>query len=96
MKQEDKPCFYLYIQKRLLEKKELNPNKELSMIEAKMALAYVRIPKLLMPVIMKELQQLKLIEIKKKNRNAHIDILNPNENKKLDRLSKIYHRVGIF
>lgn len=83
MGQEDKPFFYLYLQKRLLEKKESNSNKELSMANAKIALAYIRIPKLLMPVIMKELQRLKLIEITNKNKNVKVEIINPNENKKL-------------
>jgi len=91
VKKENDPCVYLWLQKKLLEL--TNIEKELRYHDAKTYLSYVRIPKSLYPIIMKELERLELIE--KVNR-WKIKVINCEKCEKLERLDKVSHEVGVW
>ena len=96
MAKNSKPCFYLFLQKRLLEATEKRLEKKLTRKDAEIILSYTKIPKTLQPVIMKELQKLELIKVTNKNSHVSVEVINSKECDRLSKLGKLYHSVGIF
>jgi hypothetical protein len=83
-----KGYWYIYIHSKL---KERSINNELPICEVKSFLFEWRVPKNLRIVIIKELEQLGLIEIQNRN-NVKFN----NSNIDLDNLSNIFETVGIL
>lgn len=89
---KDKPVFYLYIQKKLMECCK-NPNKALDFNEVNFRLGNMRIPKILNPAIIKEMEKLELVE--RVNRYT-LKIINCNEGNQLNKINQVYHGVGLW
>lgn len=81
-------CFYLWIQKRLYDMKK----DKIKLKEAMFCLNAYRIPKVLRPIIFREMEQLGLI--KKVNR-FYIRIINIDKNE-IDNHNKLYKAVGVW
>lgn len=85
--------FYLYIQKKLLDhckEKKMSYNKALHSLNA----GNSRVPKVLFPIILKELEKMKLIKIQK----GYVTIINCNLCDKIKKreINRYYQEVGIF
>jgi len=91
MENQDDSIFHLYLQKKLLEMSDMN--KQLNYKDAKTYVAYIRLPKELHPAILKEMEKLGLT--KQINKNV-IEITNCEECKKLEKINKLYHKLGLW
>lgn len=85
------PTFYLYIQRRLI---DYTGDKEfLMMKDVAAGIKQFRIPKILVPAIIKELEKLGLVERIQRDK---IKVINPNRCNIILQPSKLNDRVGIF
>ena len=87
----DKLSFYLYLQKKLLDCRDseycFDPK------EATIKILKLRIPRVMIPILLKELQNLGMVE--RVNRYK-FKIINYQYCRKLDKLNKVYHNVGLW
>ena len=83
--------FYLYLQKRLLEHCDEEHNLEIR--DFNFRVGKMRIPHKLHPMLLKELENLGLIE---RIDRYKIRIVNSQKCKKLEKLNKFYREIGIW
>ena len=86
--------FYLYLQKRLHDSS--NCFDCVSYKEVMIKMSKMRIPKVLFPVLLKELEEMGLIEIINKNNYRRIKINKCKEIKLLNKINKLYNIIGIY
>lgn len=89
-KQHNIPCIYLQLQKRLI---EISKDGKCEITKMNGYFGKVHLPKILLPPILKEMEQFGLL---KRDGKFNVKIENPNHCKILETPIKIYRRLEIF
>lgn len=84
---------YLFVQRRLLNCS--NERKQINYKDARIHITKSRIPKVLFPILIKEMEQLELI---KKIDRYTIEIINDEKCRNIDNknIHRVYEKVGVF